>query len=399
MFSFLAWLCLGRGKLARPNREHDRGQQQKACGFHSAGLYDPGTVFYKSMLSIKRIDATNLAAIDLNLLTALESLLAEASVGRAAERMHLSQPAMSHALKRLRHIFRDPLLVRVGSRMQLTACGESLRFPVEDALRRVRDLLAGPAFDPARSSRAFRLSISDNATGVLLPPLLKRLAKEAPGISIRLQPPSLAALDAAEFSRSIDAVVACAPDRFKGFYQQRLFQDRDACALRTGHRLAKSMARESFLGARHVAVVAREFSEDPVDTWLMEEGYSRNVVLTVPTYLQALHIVAASDLIAVLPERLIYAYSTLFDVVATEVPLDAGTFQEYLLHPARTHADPACMWLRNLIREVAASLGSLPPRQRRRTSTSLKAIQAARAVSSSGASDSGFRAIVESNPR
>lgn len=316
----------------------------------------------------------NVSAIDLNLLTALESLLAEASVGRAAERMNLSQPAMSHALKRLRQILRDPLLVRVGARMQLTLRGESLRLPVEDALARVRDLLAGEAFDPARSARTFRLSVSDNASGVLLPPLLKRMAKDAPSASLRLRPPSVAAFDPLVLSREIDAVVACSPSHFKGFYQQRLFEDRDACALRSGHRLAKGMTRNRFFAARHVAVVAREFSEDPVDTWLREEGCARSVVLTVPTYLQALHVVAESDLVAVLPERLIRGHSALLDVVAREVPLDAGRFEEYLLHPARTHADPGCVWLRGLIKEVASSLGALPPRQRRRASRSRKRI-------------------------
>jgi DNA-binding transcriptional LysR family regulator len=304
--------------------------------------------------------------MDLNLLTALESLLTEASVGRAAERMNLSQPAMSHSLKRLRQIFRDSLLVRVGPRMQLTSRGESLRLPVEDTVARVRDLLAGEVFDPARSTRAFRLSISDNATGVLLPPLLKRLAREAPSVSIRLQPPSVGAFDPLELSRQVDAVVACSPTQFKSFYQQHLFTDRDTCAMRRGHQLRRSLTRDSFLSARHVAVVAREFSEDPVDSWLRHEGCARNVVLTVPTYLQALHIVADSDLVAVLPERLIQSHSARLDVIAAEVPLEAGTFEEYLLHPARVHAEAGCVWLRNLIREIATSLGRLPPRQRRR---------------------------------
>ena len=299
----------------------------------------------------------NLAAMDLNLLNALESLLSEGSVGRAAERMNRSQPAMSHALKRLRQIFGDPLLVRVGPRMQLTARGESLRFPVEDALARVRDLLASEVFDPARSQRTFHLSLADHVGGVLLSPLLQHLKKDAPSVSIRLHPPSVAAFDPVELSREVDAVVACAPIRFKGFYQQRLFSDRDACAMRRGNRLARRLTRDSFLNAHHVAVVTREFSEDPVDTWLREEGCDRNVVLTVPTYLQALHVVAASDLIAVLPERLVRAHSALLRVAVREVPLDVGTFDEYLLHPARTHADPGCGWLRNLIREIAASFG------------------------------------------
>lgn len=109
--------------------------------------------------------------------------------------------------------------------MQLTTRGESLRPPLEDALARVRDVLAGETFDPVRSTRVFRLSISDNATGVLLPPLLRRLADEAPSVSIRLQPPSTMVFDPLELSRVIDVVVACSPTRFKGFHQQRLFAE------------------------------------------------------------------------------------------------------------------------------------------------------------------------------
>ncbi|HZS61209.1 MAG TPA: LysR family transcriptional regulator [Gemmatimonadaceae bacterium] len=308
------------------------------------------------------IDRMNLAGIDLNLLTALDALLAEGSVSRAAERLHRSQPATSHALKRLRHLFRDPLLVRVGARMQLTSRGESLRGAVNDALGRVRDLLDGERFDPSRSTRTFRLVVSDNAGTMVLSPLLKRLANDAPMVAIRLLPPSVARFDLVELSRAIDVLVSCAPSQFKGFYQQRLFGDCDACAMRKGHPLAKRLTRKNFLTARHVAVVAREFSEDPVDTWLREEGCSRNVALTVPTYLQALHIVADSDLIAVLPEGLIRAHSAVLGIVATPVPMDAGTFDEYLLHPARTHTDAGCVWLRTLIKEVAASFDS---RQRR----------------------------------
>jgi DNA-binding transcriptional LysR family regulator len=331
-------------------------------------VYGLDAVFFKSMMSIERIEAMNVAEIDLNLLNALESLLARASVGGAAERMHLSQPAMSHALKRLRQIFRDPLLVRVGGRMQLTSRGESLRFPVEDTLARVRDLFAREVFEAGRSARTFRLSISDNASGVLLQPVLTRLAKDAPTVSIHLVPPPAAAFNPLDLSRQVDGIVACSPSQFKGFYQQRLFEDRDACAVRSGHPLLGKLTRDRFFRARQVAVVAREFSEDPVDTWLREEGYARTVVLTVPTYLQALHVVAESDLVAVLPERLIHAHSALLDVVAMDVPLDAGTFEEYLLHPARTHTDPGCVWLRNLIKEVATSLGNLPSRWRRRRS-------------------------------
>jgi DNA-binding transcriptional LysR family regulator len=306
----------------------------------------------------------NLAALDLNLLVALEALLEESSVGRAADRVALSQPAMSHALKRLRILLGDPLLVRAGARMQLSARAEALRYPVQDALTRVRNLLAGEGFDPGSSTRAFRIFVADNASDLLLPPLLKRLEEEAPSVCIRVQLLPDKTADLFELARQVDVAVACEPARFKGFYQQRLFTDRDACAVRRGHPIKRRIAMtEEFLKAKHVSVAGREFTEDPVDTWLRQEGVERNVVLSVPHYLQALHVVSESDLIAVVPERLIRAYAEILDLEAVSVPLDAGTFDEYLLHPARSHADPGCMWLRGVLVEVAKSLGPLEPKR------------------------------------
>ena len=311
----------------------------------------------------------NLAALDLNLLVALESLLEEASVGRAADRVALSQPAMSHALKRLRILLGDPLLVRVGARMQLTARGEALRCPVKDVLSRVRDLLASENFDPARSTRTFHLFVSDYASDLLLPSLRKQLQHEAPGVSIRVQHGGGFRLDPFELARAVDVAIVCVPNSFPGFYQQRLFTDRDAGAVRRGNAIARRISDQAeFLKAKHVAVVGREFAEDPVDTWLHEEGHQRNVALTVPHYLQALHVVAQSDLIAVVPERLIRAYSAVLHLDVLPVPLDAGTFDEYLLHPATKHSDPGCVWLRGVLQQVAKSLGPLGPQRTRNVS-------------------------------
>ena len=306
----------------------------------------------------------NLRSLDLNLLVALESLLEEASVGRAADRVALSQPAMSHALKRLRILLGDPLLVRVGSEMQLTARGQALRYPVKDVLSRVRDLLVMETFDAARSTRTFHLFVSDYASDLLFPLLRKQLQREAPSIAIRVQQGGAFRVDSFELARAVDVAITCVPSSFKGFYQQRLFTDRDACAVRRGSSITSKISRKAeFLKLKHVAVVGREFREDPVDTWLHAEGCQRNVALTVPHYLQALHVVAQSDLIAVIPERLIRAYSQVLDLDVLPAPLDVGTFHEYLLHPATKHCDPGCVWFRGVLHRVAKSLGPLDPQQ------------------------------------
>ena len=301
----------------------------------------------------------NLASIDLNLLVVLQALLEEEGVGRAARRIGLSQPATSHALQRLRTLLDDELLVRVGSRMQVTARGESLRHPVEDVLERVRELLVNEAFDPSVSRRTFRLFIADNAVDLLLPTLLAKLRKLAPGVRIDLHSWPAREKDPADLAQDVDAAVACVPEAFPAFYRQRLFTDRDMCVFRRRHPRADRLRGEStFLETGHVAVRVRSSGEDPVDTWLRTEGRKRNIVITVPHYLQALHAVAQSDLISVIPERLIRAYAAPLHLKCCLLPLDAGTFDEFLLHPARTHADPGCTWLRSILKSIGDSLNT-----------------------------------------
>jgi len=301
----------------------------------------------------------NLASVDLNLLTALQALLEEESVGRAARRIGLSQPAMSHALQRLRNLMDDELMVRVGGRMQLTARGESLRRPVRDVLERVSELLVHEGFDPSTSCRTFRLFIADNAMDLLLPTLLAKLGKIAPGVRIDLHSWPARETDPVQLVHSVDAAIACVPEAFPGFFRQRLFTDRDVCVFRSRHPRADRLADErSFLETGHVAVRVRSAGEDPVDRWLKAEGRKRNITLTVPHYLQALHCVARSDLIAVIPERLIPIYATRLHLKWLPLPLDAGTFDEFLLHPARTHADPGCMWLRGILKDIGRSLSN-----------------------------------------
>jgi DNA-binding transcriptional LysR family regulator len=322
----------------------------------------------------------NLAGLDLNLLVALEALIEETSVGRAADRMALSQPAMSHCLKRLRSLLGDPVLVRVGPRMQLTARGEALRYPVKDVLSRVRDLLVMEKFVAMRSTRTFQLFVSDYAASLLLPLVRKQLQHEAPGISIAVHNDGRINVDSFELASSVDLAIACVPNSFKGFYQQRLFRDRDACAVRRGNPITSQLSRLAyFLTAKHVAVVGREFREDPVDTWLHEEGHRRSVALTVPHYLQALHVVAQSDLVAVIPERLIRANSAILGLDVLPVPLDVGTFDEYLLHPSTKHFDPGCVWLRGVLHRVAKSLKPPDPELIRREANHRRAAGRSRA--------------------
>lgn len=303
----------------------------------------------------------NLSSIDLNLLVALDALISEVHVGRAARKIGLSQPAASHALNRLRDLLGDPLLVREGSRMVLTPRATGLRHSLPETLQRVQTLLVPDSFDPRTSTRLFSLMMQDHVAQLLVPALVKRVRSEAPRVRLDVMPwQSVSSLKPERF-RSIDLLASCSTDEITGFARQTLFTDTEVTVARKGHPAASRLKKlKPFLDASHVAVVGRGLREDPVDSWLRQEGLARRVVLQVPSYLQALETVAQSDLIAFVPKRLADALARPLSLTVLPPPIDPGEYTEYLFHPLRTAQDPASIWLRKL----ALAIGQ-PTRQDR----------------------------------
>jgi DNA-binding transcriptional LysR family regulator len=298
----------------------------------------------------------NLAALDLNLLVALDALISEANVSRAAMRIGLSQPAASHALQRLRAVLGDPLLVRVGARMELTPRAQGLRGPLAQALDQVRGLFIPDDFDASISERQFRLMMPDLAVELLMPPLMEKIARLAPGIRLDIVPWRGPAIFSAEFARTIDLVISIG-NAFKGFHRQLLYTDRDALAVRRGHPVgAKLGKRDVFLKARHVGVVIRGRNTDLIDDWLRGKGVERRITLVAPGYIEALHVVARTDLVAFVPGRLIAALAKPLALTAVPPPLDPGIDEQYMFYPTRAQFDPGSIWLRNLMLQTGREL-------------------------------------------
>lgn len=299
----------------------------------------------------------NLTSIDLNLLVALDALLLEGNVGRAAMRIGLSQPAASHALRRLRELFGDPLLVRVGARMELTPRAQALRAPLAQALDQVRNLLVAEDFDAAHSQRRFRLMMPDIVVELIVPPLLSRVVAEAPGVCIDVAPWRGPAVMTPEFARTIDLVMACLPDAYAGFHRQRLYVDSDAIAVRRDHPGRARLKRlGGFRDASHIAVVGRGQREDLIDAWLHAKGVERRIALVVPSYIEALHVAARTDLVAFVPRRLIAALAKPLGLVTVTPPLDPGLDEQFLFYPTRAQVDPGSIWLRNLVLQIGRGL-------------------------------------------
>jgi DNA-binding transcriptional LysR family regulator len=291
----------------------------------------------------------NLNSLDLNLLVALDALLREASVSRAAMRIGLSQPAASHALQRLRDLLRDPLLVRAGPRMELTPRAQALRGPLAQALDQVRGLFLPDEFDAASSERHFRLMMPDLAVELLVPPLMEKVTKVAPNVTIDVVPWRGPAIFTAEFARTIDLVISIG-DAFKGFHRQKLYTDDDALAVRRDHPVGTRLKkRDAFLAARHVAVIIRGQSEDLIDIWLRPMGIERRVALVVPGYIEALHVTARTDLVAFVPRRLIGALAKQLSLATVTPPFDPGFDEQFMFYPTRAQMDPGSIWLRNIM--------------------------------------------------
>ncbi|WP_050421986.1 LysR family transcriptional regulator [Bradyrhizobium tropiciagri] len=298
----------------------------------------------------------NLNSLDLNLLVALDALLRDASVSRAAMRLSLSQPATSHALQRLRDLIGDPLLVRNGARMELTPRAQALRSPLAQALDQVRTLFISDEFDAARSERHFRLMMPDLAVELLMPPLMEKVTRLAPNVTIDVVPWRSSPIFTPDFARTIDLVISIG-DSFKGFHRQRLYTDIDALAVRRGHPVgAKLRKREAFLAARHVGVIIRGHNEDLIDTWLRGKGIERRIALVVPGYIEALHVTARTDLVAFVPRRLISALSKQLSLVTVTPPLDPGIDEQHMFYPTRAQMDPGSIWLRKLMLETGREL-------------------------------------------
>ncbi len=307
------------------------------------------------MLYIEPMHTVHLGAVDLNLLVALDALLRESQVTRAANRVGLTQSAMSHALARLRDLFDDELLVRTPRGMVLTERAAALALPVREAVRQVTAVLAPPKpFDPRTLRRTFNIGTADYGAIVLLPPLLAKLRTMAPHLVLRLRPPTFepeADLERGELDLVIAAHPPALPPRLIG---ARLWRDRFVCVVRKDHpRVGKRMTLARFIELEHAQIAVRGQPGGPVDDALAKLGVSRTVVLYLAHFLVAPRVIAESDLVLVLAERIAKQFAPHLGLRVLPVPVDVSGFEIWQLWHGRQQADRAHAWLRGVISEVA----------------------------------------------
>jgi DNA-binding transcriptional LysR family regulator len=297
--------------------------------------------------------------LDLNLLRVLQLLHTEGRVSRVAERLGVTQPAVSNALARLRRQFDDELFVRTPQGMRPTPRAEAMAARVAQALA----LLQGAAteralFDPATAQRRFTVGMTDIGEIVFLPPLLARLASAAPQVTLSTVRNTAVNLAEAMDSGAVDLAIGLLPQLRGGFRQRRLFTQRYVCLYRQGHPQARALRTlDGFAAAEHVVVVSAGTGHGQVDDRLARAGIARRVRLTVPHFVAVGHILATTDLVATVPQRLAERMAGPFGLQWTPHPAPLPEVAITLFWHARSHGDAASQWLRGELVRLFAHPG------------------------------------------
>lgn len=297
----------------------------------------------------------HLPALDLNLLPALEALLRRRNVTEAAHEVGLSQPAMSRALSRLRDVLGDQLLVRApGGGYALTPRGEALSVQLLATLDHVKAVFREPSFDPAKAERTIRIAGIDTHTILLAPPLMARLAREAPGIDIRFESYSPDLIQRMELGE-IDLAFATASTPLPpGAGSEAYAKDKLALVMRAGHPMAKrkwTIADYGEVNQVGIAIFGDAGSE--MDAQLAKAGVHRRMALITPHFIAALAAVAQTDMVTTVSRVFAARFAEQFGLVLKEPPLPILDLNLTIVWNQVRAADPVLAWVRGVIREEA----------------------------------------------
>lgn len=295
----------------------------------------------------------DLRRIDLNLLVILDALLDERHVSRAAERLAMTQPAVSHALNRLRDLLDDPLLVRAGNQMQLTRRAFELAEPLREILGGVRRLVLGDDFDPASAEMELRLGMSDYGAWVVLPALLPLLRREAPGIHLDVRQASRVGMAEQVASGELDVALGVFPMLPEGLRMQQLFEERFVCLCSRetlGER--QRLDLDDYLAAPHLRVALQQSPAEEIDSHLEKLGRRRQVAATVPHFSVAPSLLAGTDLVLTIAARMLPDDLENCGLASFEPPLKLAPFDFVQIWSEASEDDPARRWLRGKLAEV-----------------------------------------------
>jgi DNA-binding transcriptional LysR family regulator len=301
-------------------------------------------------------EMNDLRRIDLNLLVILDALLTEQHVTRAAERLHLSQPAVSHALARLRDLLGDALLVRAGASLVPTPRALELMAPLTEALAQVQSLLAPNAFDPATARRTFRLAMSDYGAAIVLPGLIRTLRREAPGLDLQISHASREGMLDAVLNGDIDAAAGVFPEMPHELRSTPLFDEHYVClADRNSLPVDGVLDLPTYLARPHVLLEMRGSGTPEIERALTTLRERRRVAISLPHWSVAPELISGTDLILTVASRGVLDVDER-SLIVVPPPFHIPPFTFVLVWHKRRGGDQALNWLNSKIERVANAL-------------------------------------------
>lgn len=307
---------------------------------------------------MKPIDHFNLRSFDLNLLIAFDALVSERSVTKAARRLRIQQPAMSHALATLRMLLADDVLVRTGAVMQPTAKASAMAAHVEALLRQAQGILtAADRFDPMTEKRIFRFGFSSELEVFLMPRLTAYLQKTAPGIRLLSRGSPRSEVHMLLDTGALDVAVGCFDFGLERHCGVSLYEQSLACCFNP-HLINPDapITVEDYLTLPHVLMTLKDDIQGCLSEALRQIGRELNVVLAVSDFLTALAAAADAPVLATLPSRIAQQHAAHFGLTVHPVPLDLRIPAVSMIWSARSDRDPAAMWLRDAVVSVLGKL-------------------------------------------
>lgn len=292
-----------------------------------------------------------LSEIDLNQLVLFQQLMIERRVGKVAENLGLTQPAVSNTLAKLRRQFGDELFVRTPAGMMPTQFAEQLAEPIGAALGMIhKGLNQNTPFEPASVKRSVRIGMTDIGEIVFLPRVVERLRQEAPGVVLSTVRTTVTSLRDDMEAGKVDLAIGPLPQLRAGFFQRRLFRQRYVCLFRAGHRLAhKRLSLADFKAAEHLVIVSPGTGHGKVDELIRRAGIVRAERLTIPHFVSVGHLLKRTDMIATVTERLAESLAEPFDLTFRPHPMELPQVAINVFWHAKVHRSPAHQWLRGVV--------------------------------------------------
>jgi DNA-binding transcriptional LysR family regulator len=298
----------------------------------------------------------NWGAFDLNLLIVFDAVMQDRSVTRAGNRIGLSQPAMSHALNRLRYMLKDELFVRTPDGMLPTPRAELLAQPLRNALSEMQLALEPAAFEPTTSDRRFALAVNNYAAVVLAPPLVAAVTAAAPSVRLDLRPSGTLDIVEQLDRGDLDLAVGSLDNPGERFAAAPLLEDPFVMVMRRGHPASRrKLTAVAFAALPHLEISSSGEDTRFIDRWLSERGVERRIALRAP-YLSAAPILVQSDLVATLSRRIAQEFVRNHPLQIRQPPYDPPRVRTSMLWHRRLDRHPAHRWLRDIILSVTKSL-------------------------------------------